>query len=85
MPACKCGVSPLGACSICTPPEPPVVYVLGYSPNNDTVWGVYTSREAVEAAQLELGRRKGIDGPAGWVETVLLRHEGTLPEEPFVG
>lgn len=172
MPPCVHGVSPLGACPVCTPPEPPVavirshaehhrlsegdlvraangellkvtkhrryddydktgpvetwlehwsdeyaiwltddgmhdngevnifpltvvdvvprrgpahVYVLGWSPENDTIWGVYSSREAAEEARAALGRQEGESGPVGWIEEVPLRTSGSVPDRPVVG
>lgn len=92
VPACVHGWSPLGACSICTPPVASDgrdvavhVYVLGFSPTNDTLWGVYTTREAAEAASVTLGREHAERGAAGWIVEVPLRADGSIPDEPFVG
>jgi hypothetical protein len=61
------------------------VYVLGFSPLNDTVWGVYATKEAAMLASMELGLREyGIAQRAGWIEKVPLRRDGSLPREPFI-
>jgi hypothetical protein len=63
----------------------PVVYLLGWTPDNDTIWGVYATREAAEAASVELGRQHGRSEAVGWIEEMTLRYDGSIPAEPVVG
>ena len=73
-----------------------VVYVLGWSPNQDMVYGVYATKEAALAAEYKLREQKAriwgrstspdqLTTQVGWCMAVPLRTDGTLPDKPLLG